>query len=109
MTQKDVARMMDMTPRQVRYVINSLRVKGYPVLASKGMFLSENEEATMDEVRRLNKTAVTMTMAAKGMFYGVKDKELTDKEKELLSLLPVLKEDEQSEYDSSKEFEFIKE
>lgn len=111
MTQKDVANKMDMTPRQIRYLVNSLRSKGYQVIASKGMFLSKNNSVTVEEVKRLNNAAMSMTKAARGMFdgafYGIVDENLSEQEKILLSILPVIDEEGNKQYDSSEEFEYM--
>ena len=110
MNQKEFARNMGMDPRSLRTVIASLRKKGYPVLAQKGMSLCYDPGLVRNEAMTLLGHANREIGAAGSLIQilnnNIIDEDLTPVERFVLNSLPVI-ENQFTPFDSEVEFPFM--
>lgn len=88
MTNRELSRMLDMDPADIRRAIHSLRMKGYGILGGNdGLTKTNSLELKHKQAQKLIMMAAKTQEAAEGMIRG-EHQELTETEELILSMLP---------------------
>ena len=103
---KQIARYLSLDPAQVRRIVHSLRVKGYPVTGdNEGLHKTRTDRLIWEQADKMIHQASVMQEAAKGLLRKDRD-ELDEMEETVYAMLDWKDLPEEEE---PKRFEFITE